>query len=137
MSQSEKELIKHISTNDCLKEVDLSYIKGLKQVFIICQDSFTNKNVDIHKFVRNQYTKDQVQSILKNGFKFVFKYNEILSLNKNKKDFYIVDNSFFSKFGITTRSSSNIIYYIDNSKRFLYFLNDTKLLMIDSVMNMI
>ena len=131
MSQSEKELIKHISINDCLKEVDLSYIKGLKQVFIICQDSFTNKNVDIHKFVIKQYTKKQLRSIIQNGIKFDFTCNEIISLNKNKKDFYIVDYSFLSNFGINN-ISSNILYYLENSKKFLYFINEGKLLKIES-----
>ena len=132
MAQNGKELIEYIAINDYIKEVDLSYLKGGdKQIFIICQDSFKYKNVDIHKFVQRRYTKDQVQSIVKNGVKFNFICDEILSMNENKKDFYIVDNSFLSKFGITN-ISSNIFYYVDNSKKFLYFLNEFKLLMIES-----
>ena len=134
MIQYGKEFIKHITKDDCIKEVVdfscLSQAKGI-EIFIICQDSFKYKNVDIHKFVKKLYTKEQIQYIIQNGIRFVFTFNEIISLNKNKKDFYIVDNSFPSKFGINN-ISSNIFYYINNSKKFLYFMNESKLLMIES-----
>ena len=87
MIQYGKDFIKHITKDDCIKEVnDLSILNQTQgiQIFIICQDSFRYKNVDIHKFIKKQYTKEQLQSIKQNGIRFDFTCNEIILLNKNK-----------------------------------------------------
>ena len=133
MIKGEKELIKYIKINDSIKEIDITSFRGgeTEKVFIISNSSFQYK-VDIKKFVQKQYTKEQIQSIISGGIRLEFTFDEIKSLKQNQKEFFIVNGKFLSKIGISfVPESSNIFYYEINSKKFLYFMSEGRILMIE------
>ena len=130
---NKKELIEYIKINDSLKEIDITLFGGggTEKVFIISESSFQYK-IDIKKFVQRKYTKEQIQSINSGGIRLVFTFDEIKLLKKNQKEFFIVNGQFLSKLGISIDpESSNILYYENNSQKYLYFSSEGRILMIE------
>ena len=104
----------------------------IKPVYILCQYSLkSEKNIDLKKFINNQISqieKDSIKSI-----KFNFTSEELMYLKKNKKEFFIVDKEFLLKIDIKENSigDSNIYYFIDGfSKKYLLLPNEGKVLSI-------
>ena len=130
---NKKELIEYIKINDSLKEIDIILLKPgeTEKVFIISESSFQFK-VYIKRLVQRKYTKDWIQYINSSGFRLLFTFDEIKLLKKNQKEFFIVNGQFLSKLGINIDpESSNILYYENNSQKYLYFSSEGRILMIE------
>ena len=132
-----KDIVEYIKINDSLKEVNFKSIdlKGKIPVFLICPLSFDNiPNLDIKKLASRQCTNGEIKLISKSPIRLDFTYDEVMSLKKNNKDFFFGNVSFLSKIGISPYilTSSNIYYFAQNSKKFIFFQNENKLLRIES-----
>ena len=136
MSQR-KELIKYIKIDEySFNEVSLNNLKrgNMNTVFILCPNSFLNfPNINLTKLVNQQYSEYEIKLINQKPIKFNLWYDEIISLKNNKINFYIVNDLFLLKLGIKKEylTQLNLIYYEDNNKKYLYFINESKLLMLE------
>ena len=136
MSQR-KELIKYIKIDEySFNEVSLNNLKrgNMNTVFILCPNSFLNfPNINLTKLVNQQYSEYEIKLINQKPMKFNLLYDEIISLKNNKINFYIVNDLFLLKLGIKKEylTQLNLIYYEDNNKKYLYFINESKLLMLE------
>ena len=107
--------------------------KDIKPVYILCQNSIiSNQNIDIKSLVNNQLSEEEKNCI--NSLKINFTSDEIMSLQLNKKDFYIIEKSFLI-FNLDFKSEyinqPNIFYFTDDSlQKYLFFPNEGKILKI-------
>ena len=132
-----KDIVEYIKINDSLKEVNFKSIdlKDKIPVFLICPLTFDNiPNLDIRKLASRECINGEIKLISKSPIRLDFTYDEVMSLKKNNKDFFFANVSFLSKIGISPYilTSSNIYYFSQNSKKFIFFQNENKLLRIES-----
>ena len=132
-----KEIVEYIKSNEfSIKEVSLNYLKRGKiyPVLILCPNSFPNiPNIDLKNLINNQFSENEIQLINQNPIKLNQLCDEIISLKDNNIDFYIINELFLLKIGIKIESpiQLNLIYYEENEKKFLFFINESKLLMLE------
>ena len=136
MIQNEKDIIEYISVNDSLKLVNFNNIDLSDKipVLIISYKTFTNyPNIDIKKLVNRQYKPEEILFI-KDSPIYHLTSDDVITLKKSNKEFFIANASFLTKIGFDQYIllSPNIYYFIENSKKFLYFKNENTLLMIES-----
>ena len=132
---NQNEFIDLIKVSDSLKEIDITNLKNNTEnnAFILCKNSFINYEILINKFINKQLTKDEIILINNNSPKFYFTFKEIISFI-NKIDIYIVDRNYLIHRGIDQKFLiSNLFYYIQDGKRYLYFFENSKLFMISPV----
>ena len=106
----------------------------MNSVFILFPNSFLNSpNIDLRKLTNNQLSISEIKLINQNDIKISLTFDEIISLKNKNIDFYIVNETFLSKIGIKKEyfSQLNIIYYEENELKFLYFINESRLLMLE------
>ena len=103
-------------------------------VFILCKYSFKNNpNIDIIKLVHNNLSSNEI--MLSTGeIRTNFTFNEIMSLKKEKIDFYIVDAKQLSKIFLNRQfnCNSNISFFQKNGQNILLFDNELKLIKLES-----
>ena len=133
---SPKELVEYIKSDEfSFKEVSLNYLKkgSIIPVFILYPNSFSNfTNIDLRKLINKQFSQNEIQLINQAPIKLNITFDEIISLKNNNIDFYIVNGLFLSRIGIKIGNPSlNLIYYEENNKKFLFFINESKLLMLE------
>ena len=132
-----KELIEYIKSNEfSFKEVSLNYLKRGKiyPVLILCPNTFPNvPNIDLKKLINNQFSENQIQLINQKPIKLNQICDEIISLINNNIDFYIINELSLLKIGIKIESpiQLNLIYYEENEKKFLFFINESRLLLLE------
>ena len=136
-NDNEIELCESITKDATLRPISLHYLKRDKEkpVFILCKNSIEKyPNIDINKLVNKQYTRNEIALFNRSTMRLEFNFDEIMSFNKAKLDFFIVNKSLLLKIGISEYFliSTNIFYFTDNNRKFLYFKNEQKLLMIES-----
>ena len=132
---NQKELIALIKINDSLKEIDLTNLKDncVSNAFILCKYSLINYDIYIEKFMNKKITKDEIQSINQNLPRFSFTFEEIMSFI-NKIDIYIVNKNYLKHRGIHRNFLfSNLSYYIQDGKKYLFFCEKAKLFMIEPI----
>ena len=135
MIQNEKDIIEYISVNDSLKLVNFNNIDLSDKipVLIISYKTFTKyPNIDIKKLANRQYKPEEIQ-VIKSSPVNELTLDDVITLKKSNKEFFIANASFLTKIGFDQYIllSPNIYYFIQNSKKFLYFKNENKLLMIE------
>ena len=136
-NDNEIELCENITGDYTIKPIGLHYLRRDKEkpVFILCKNSIQKyPNIDINKLVNKQYTKNDIALFNKSPMRLEFNFDEIMSFNKAKLGFFIVNKSLLLKIGISQwfLTSTKIFYFTDNNKKFLYFDDEKKLLMIES-----
>ena len=132
-----KELIEYIKSNEfSFKEVSLNYLKRGKiyPVLILCPNTFPNlPNIDLKKLINNQLAENQIQLINQKTIKLNQICDDIISLLNNNIDFYIINELSLLKIGIKIDFpiQLNLIYYEENEKKFLFFINESRLLLLE------
>ena len=90
-----KSYFEHIKNTDSLKEIPLEKIKSYESepIYILCQDSLLNCpfSIDIKQIINKTISNNEINLISQNPLKLNFTFNEIITLNKNNKEFYIVN----------------------------------------------
>ena len=86
-----KDFYFHILPNKIKKnEAIYENLTNLTDVYILCKYSFPkNPDFDVHKFINNLYSKDEIIALKE--IKTMFSFYQINELSKNNIDFYIVD----------------------------------------------
>ena len=136
-NDNEIELCESITKDFTLRPISLYYLKRDKEqpVFILCKNSIEKyPNIDINKLVNKQYTRNEIALFNRSTMRLEFNSDEIMSFNKKKLDFFIVNKLLLLKIGFSEYFliPTNIFYFTDNNRKFLYFENEQKLLMIES-----
>ena len=82
--------------------------------------------------MNKKLTNEEIQKINQNSPKFNFTFDEIMSFN-NKIDIYIVNKNYLVNRGINQifLNNCNLSFFINNGKKYLYFLEELKLIMIE------
>ena len=128
-----KEFALCIGINDSLKEIiQSSNMDNLIPIFILCPNSIVNyPNINIRNFINKTISSDEIILIKTSSFRFSFTLNEIISMHKNKKEIFIVNDKFLIKLGINKYFliPTNIYYYSDGINKMLYFLNESRVLL--------
>ena len=119
---NEKMVFETITVSDSFKKIAYENpLPNVKNVFIVCQEKLPNCQCDDISYLVKNY---QVPDIPLNKVNFVM-YNitadNINYLKENKKEFFIVDDLFFSKIGYKPFQESNISYFKNNSQIYLLF----------------
>ena len=95
-----KDIVEYIKINDSLKEVNFKSIdlKDKIPVFLICPLTFDNiPNLDIRKLASRECINGEIKLISKSPIRLDFTYDEVMSLKKNNKDFFLRTYHFFLK----------------------------------------
>ena len=108
--------------------------REVKPIYIICQNSLFNApNFDINKLINKEIILNNQNFSELKKIKLNFTSDEILSLQLNKKEFYIVDKPFLLNIGFQEKiiNNTNILFFEDyTSQKFLFFQNENKILLI-------
>ena len=135
-------MLENINFGDSLKISNINLTQNnLIPVYIFCEFSLSNQeNIDFKKFINNQLSKEEKNSI--QSIKFNFTSDDLITLRNNKKEFYIVDKKYLLQLGFNENNinPSNIFYFSDNSsQKYLLFTNEGKIISISqekSILNM-
>ena len=103
--------------------------KEMKPIYILCKFSIiSNQNIDLRKLINNQLSMEERNSI--HSGKFNFTFDEMKNYISNNNEFYIVDKPFLINIGFNTNciNPSNMLYFTDNSKKYIFFQNEGKIL---------
>ncbi len=124
---NEIELCENITEDYTIKPIELYYLRRdiAKPVFILCKNSIQKyPNIDINKLVNKQYARNDIALFNKSSMRLEFNFDEIMSFNKAKLGFFIVNKSLLLKIGISKwfLISTKIFYFTDNNKKIFIFL---------------
>ena len=97
-------------------------LENLKKAYILCKDSFNDKNINISNLVHNK-----LNTKILNIPRLNFSLAEIMSFKKKKSDFYILSEGWleniFKKKGININYETNIFFEDKIEYKLLYFGN--------------
>ena len=134
---NEKEFIDCIRVDDCIKIYPnleyLNHAQSLK-VYILCEKTIVNyPDINIIKNLINGTISESDKMIIKGSpLKFNFKLNEIIELNKAKKEIFIVNKTFLLKRRFNNFGENPYLLYKINSKKILYFSKEYNAIEIES-----
>ena len=134
---NEKEFIDCIRVDDCIKKCPnleyLNHAQSLK-VYILCEKTIVNyPDINIIKNLINGTISESDKMLIKGSpLKFNFKLNEIIELNKAKKEIFIVNKAFLLKMRVNNIGESPCLLYKINSKKILYFVKEFNAIEIES-----
>ena len=120
--RNEEAIFEYITKNDSFEKIQFQNLDltHYKKVFIVCQESLPNCLwVDIRGFLKNYPVSDI--PLNKANFLVNIKAANFISLKKNNKEFYIVNDIFLSKIGVNPSYKSDIYYLKENLEIYLCF----------------
>ena len=133
---NEKEFIDCIRVDDCIKIYqnlqNLNQIQPSK-VYILCEKTIVNyPYINIRNLINGSISESDKMLIKGSPLKFNFKLNEIIELNKAKKEIFIVNKAFLLKMRVNNIGENPCLLYKINSKKILYFVKEFNAIEIES-----